>query len=181
MIFRKDNIGRYLRVILDFSVQLSVVIAIAWFIVYSFGSKVINTGQSMQPLIGAEEGALMNRLIYVFKDPKRYDIIAFKSADGRMNIKRIIGLPGETLRIESGVVYIDGNSLYSSEGFNIATLEGLAASDITLGEDEYFVLGDNRDSSEDSRFKSIGNVKREDIEGKLWLRVSPFSRVGYLY
>lgn len=180
MRFHTNKTGAVLRMVLDFLVQLSLVIAIAWFVVYSFGSKVINSGQSMQPLIGVEEGALMNRVIYVFRAPERYDIIAFKSSDGRINIKRIIGLPNETIRIAGGVVLIDGKTLDSEEELHIATLEGIAASDIELGEDEYFVLGDNRDSSEDSRFKSIGNVKREDIVGKLWLRISPFSRIGFL-
>lgn len=180
MRFHKSKTGAILRMVLDFLVQLSLVIAIAWFLVYSFGSKAINKGQSMQPLLGVEEGALMNRVIYVFRNPERYDIIAFKSSDGRMNIKRIIGLPNETIRISSGVIFVDGKALDSEEGFHIATLEGIAASDIELGEDEYFVLGDNRDSSEDSRFKSIGNVKREEIIGKLWLRISPFSRIGFL-
>ena len=95
--------------ILDFMVHISLAICTAWFIAYSFAYKVTNTGQSMLPLIGVNEGVLVNRLAYVFDKPERFDIIAFKSSENDVNVKRIIGLPGETVVILEGIVYINGN------------------------------------------------------------------------
>ena len=171
--------------ILDFMVHISLAICTAWFIAYSFAYKVTNTGQSMLPLIGVNEGVLVNRLAYVFDKPERFDIIAFKSSENDVNVKRIIGLPGETVVILEGIVYINGNPLDTSnvvgKDLEKAALEGIASAPVILKDDEYFVLGDNRESSEDSRFSKIGNVKRKLIIGKLWLRIIPLKRIGYLY
>jgi signal peptidase I len=188
MDFKLHDTQPLLRKVLDFMVQVSIVISVAWFIIYSFCYKVVNTGQSMLPLIGVNDGLLMNRIVYVFSEPERFDIIAFKTADGHLNIKRIIGLPGETVLISEGIVYVNSKPLNAvnvedefEEKLDKAALEGVAASPVVLAGDEYFVLGDNRDSSEDSRFVGIGNVKRKAIIGKLWMRISPFNRIGYLY
>ena len=93
-------------------------------------------------------------------------------------MKRIIGMPGETVQILSGYIYINGKYLEADNDLNQVSLVGLAGSPIVLGEDEYFLLGDNRDGSEDSRFANIGNVKREQIQGKIWLRLAPFLDFG---
>ena len=94
------------------------------------------------------------------------------------NIKRVIGIPGDTIEITDGLVYINGTRLEEEIPVEPMRLSGLAAEPITLEEDEYFVLGDNRNASEDSRFANIGLVVREDIIGEAWLRLSPFSIVG---
>ena len=111
-----------------------------------------------------------------FKDPERFDIVIFKYPDdeSRLFIKRVIGLPGETVQIKNGQIYIDDKPLEADRGLNQVSLAGLAENPVVLDEDEYFLLGDNRDSSEDSRFVKIGNVKRKQIRGKVWLRLIPF-------
>ena len=95
-------------------------------------------------------------------------------------MKRVIGLPGETVQIIGGLVYIDGAPLEDESGLGQVSLAGRAGSPITLGEDEYFLLGDNRDSSEDSRFANVGNVKADQIQGKVWLRILPILKLGFL-
>ena len=93
-------------------------------------------------------------------------------------VKRIIGLPGETVQIIGNQIYIDGMVLSESYGKNAMTREGIASQGITLGEDEYFVLGDNRAVSADSRQANIGAVKQEEIEGVVVLRVVPLLKFG---
>lgn len=162
-------------------VEAVAVVAFAWFLVYCFGSEVRCTGQSMQPVIEDGDGLLVDRAGFKLAGPSRYDIAVFRSSvTGNVNIKRIIGLPGETVLISGGTVYINGAALDVPDSltFSDISLAGLAETPVELSENEYFVLGDNRDASEDSRFESVGNVKASDLEGKAWFRISPFERMG---
>lgn len=169
-----------LRLIVNWIVDVAVVISIAWFAVFSMGTQVRVSGQSMSPAIESEDLVLMNRLVYRMHKPERYDIVVFERGDKKYNIKRVIGLPGETVQVEDGLLYINGKKLDTEHGLNHVALAGLAKQPVTLGDDEYFLLGDNRESSEDSRFANVGNVKREQIKGKVWFRISPFKRFGFL-
>jgi len=171
-----------LRRAVNWIVQIVVVIALAWLCVYAFGTGIKNSGQSMQPVLSDGESALMDRAIFHFRDPKRGEVIVFRTAKGEQNIKRIVGMPGETLQIKDGTILINGAALPEGENLNPGkvSLSGLASNPVVLAEDEYFVLGDNRDASEDSRFDAIGNIKRKNIIGKLWLRFSPLSRMGLI-
>jgi len=167
-----------LRIIVQIIVYIAVAISAAWFLVYSFMNQAIVTGNSMAPVLVADDMCLINRLAYDLGSPKRYDVIVFDRTDtGKQNIKRIIGLPGETVQISGGRVYINGELLDNPYTGNIS-LAGIAENTVELAEDEYFVLGDNADSSEDSRFTNIGNVKTNAVKGKLWLIIRPFSRFG---
>ena len=94
-------------------------------------------------------------------------------------MKRVVGLPGETIQIQNGQVLVDGTALKEAGFGQTYTVAGLAEVPIHLGEEEYFLLGDNGDSSEDSRFAIVGNVHRDQILGKIWLRVAPFSEFGF--
>ena len=120
----------------------------------------------------------MNRLPGILFGPGRFDLAVFRREDGKMNVKRVIGLPGETVQITGGYIYIDGELLQAEDGLNQVSLAGIAQHPVTLGRDEYFVLGDNRESSEDSRFVNIGNIKREQITGNAWIRIQPLVRFG---
>ena len=161
--------------------DVAVVLVLAVFVVLFFCHRVTVTGQSMDPTLGASDVVLVDRVGYHFDDPSRFDLIVFEKENNRAvkkYVKRVIGLPGETVQIIEEVIYIDGVPLKGEAGLEHVTLAGLAAKPIVLGLDEYFVLGDNRDSSEDSRFSNIGNVRREEIHGRVWLRVAPFSKFG---
>lgn len=167
-----------LRLVVGWIVDIIVVISIAWFVVFALGTQITVTGQSMEPVLSQGETVLMNRLAYQFTDPERMDIIVFEKDEGKYNIKRVIGLPGETVQIQEGRIYINGELLGRQEEWAGVALAGLAENPVVLKEDEYFLLGDNRENSEDSRFSNVGNVKRHQMKGKVWLRIQPFGRFG---
>lgn len=172
-----------------FVVHAIVVISIAWFLAFGFGFTVVNYGQSMEDTIAPDETVTIDRITYHLQIPERFDVIAYsaddatKLTDAELNeqiidIKRIIGLPGETVQITEGHIFINGYKLQENLKFGGVSLAGIAAEPIVLGEDEYFVLGDNRAASEDSRFEKVGNIKRGNIIGKVWLRTKPVSEFG---
>lgn len=140
-------------------------------------------GISMQPFLDDGDCLMINRLSYLIAEPQRFDVIVFSYLykPDTYYIKRIIGLPNETVRIsEDGVIYVNGNVLMEHYGKEKIVDSGLAVNEITLGGDEYFVLGDNRNVSSDSRKPEVGNIKRSDIAGKGWLRILPFGKFGVL-
>lgn len=166
--------------VLKWLVDLSVVIGAAIFIGVFLGEQITVTGYSMEPALENEDEVLVDKLLYHFKEPKRGDIIVFlpRSDSAQYYIKRIVALPGETVQIKDGLLYIGGKLWEGGEEEEYILNAGLAAQEITLGEDEYFVLGDNRNNSEDSRFSSVGNVKRSNITGKVWLKVTSLNDIS---
>lgn len=172
----KKRLYKILQSLFDFTINAVVVIALAWFCVYGFGNRSKVFGQSMQSMILSGETVLIDKISYRLVKPSRFDVILFRVEDGRDNIKRIIAIPGETVQIKDGLVYVNDKILGGR--YKEANYSGLATQSIFLGADEYFVLGDNRDSSEDSRFESIGNIKRDEIVGKVWARIDPLLRIG---
>lgn len=138
---------------------------------------------AMEPTVEVGDRFFMNRVIYKVSSPERGDIIVFRtnaSDDAALHIRRVIGLPGETVLIRDGKIYIDGEEYMESGDFPAVTNPGLAENSVTLKSDEYFVLGDNRNNSEDSRYAAVGNIKRSQIDGRAWLRIWPFSDIGFL-
>lgn len=159
------------------------VLCLTWLVITFVGQRTEVDGSSMEPTLTNGDNLIVDKLSYRFRDPQRFDIIVFpyKHKEKTYYIKRIIGLPGETVQIdEKGDIYINGEILSESYGREIIKAEniGLAAEPIVLGEDEYFVMGDNRNNSTDSRYPQVGNIKREDIIGRAWVRIWPFSSFG---
>lgn len=145
------------------------------------GQRTVVNGVSMQPTLSDGDNLIVDKLSYRFHDPDRFDIIVFPQEDGRYFIKRIIGLPGESVRIdEDGFIYINGENLQESYGKEVMRDPGLAKDGIQLGADEYFVLGDNRNDSMDSRMAEVGPIVGERIIGRAWLRIYPFDQIGFL-
>ena len=139
----------------------------------------------MEPMLSNGDNLIVDKITYRFRDPQRYDIIVFpfKYQENTYYIKRIIGLPGETVQIdEQGNIYIDGEVLPENYGREIIRPDtvGIATNPIVLGEEEYFVMGDNRNNSTDSRTEIVGNIKREDIIGRAWVRIWPLNKIGIL-
>jgi len=163
--------------------QLLIVCVFAFVFVWYFGQRITNNGDSMNPVLQSGDVTLVNRIVYDMSKPKRGDVIVFKP-NGNENayfyIKRIIGLPGETVQITGGEIYIDGEMLEEEYAASEITDPGIAAEPITLSGEEYFVLGDNCESSEDSRLADIGNVKKTEIEGKAWFVFSPRQHFGFI-
>lgn len=132
-------------------------------------------GRSMEPTLKDGDILLVDKLSYRFSAPRRYDIIVFsyRYQEGRYYTKRIIGLPGETVQIQDGTVLVNGEPLKDDILSEPIEKARRASEPVVLGEDEYFVLGDNRNFSSDSRDTDVGNVKRRDIIGRIWLKVWP--------
>ena len=163
--------------------QIAVALALAAVVAIFFFQSISMQESSMEPTFQTGERFFINKVVYKLGDPKRGDVIAF-TKDGKDNaavhIKRVIGLPGETIQIKDGQVYIDVKLYEESKELSQISNAGLADEGVTLKKDEYFVLGDNRNNSEDSRFAEVKNVKKKYILGKLWFRISPFDSMGFL-
>ena len=164
-----------LQAILLWTFQIAIVCFLAFVLVWYFGQRVSVIGDSMNPELRNGNVALMNRMVYNISTPKRGDVVAFKpngNENSHYYTKRIVGLPGETIEISDGKILINGKQI--KERYETTVIEdvGLLEEPMTLKNDEYFVLGDDRMNSEDSRSADIGNVKRSEIEGKVWFVVS---------
>lgn len=169
---------KYIKSVILWIVEIVLVILAAYLIIEYAVEKTTMMGISMNTTLNDGDKIIINKVAYLKKDPKRYDVIVFnqnKSGHGYYNIKRVIGLPGETIEIIKGYIYINGEKLEEEIKVEPMNIAGLAEEEIILEENEFFVLGDNRNSSEDSRFANIGTIVKSDIIGKAWLRLSPFS------
>lgn len=166
--------GRARKITL-WAVQIAAAVILAFLLVAAFGIQVTCSGMSMDPTVADGERVLINRAAYLFSEPQADDVVVFSSegaVDGAPNIKRVVGVPGDTIEISGGSLYVNGERYSDVADTESMEYAGRAATEITLGEDEYFVLGDNRNNSEDSRYQSIGNVTADEIQGKVWLKLS---------
>ena len=172
-----------MKEILSTSIYLLVVLCAAYLIITYVGQRTQVSGSSMETTLSDGDNLLVDKITYRFSEPKRFDIIVFpfQYDTDTYYIKRIIGMPGETVQIDyDGNIYINGSLLEESYGREVIQNPGRAAEPITLGEDEYFVMGDNRNNSSDSRDPSVGNIHRKDIIGRAWVRIWPFAKYGVL-
>lgn len=177
-----ENKTNWKKELLSWAFYLVFVLAVTWFILTFIGQRTVVDGRSMQNTLQDRDNLIVEKISYRFTDPSRFDVIVFPPYDTKeYYIKRIIGLPGETIRIdEDGTIYINDEILEENFGKETIQNPGRAIEPITLGEDEYFVLGDNRNNSLDSRSQKVGNVKREQIIGRAWLRIWPLNKIGFL-
>ena len=162
-------------------VEILIVCMLAVFLVAAFGQRVSTAGDSMAPALRNGDVLLINRAVYRIKSPARGDIVAFRQEkNGHFSVKRIVGLPGETVQISEGKVLIDGQEM--TEDIYVSGIEyaGEAEQPVELGADEYFVIGDNHTASDDSRLPGIGAVNRDEIYGEAWFIVSPGEDFGFI-
>ncbi len=162
----------WIKTILYFIVMLLCV----YLLIHYVGQRTVVDGGSMETTLNDGDNLILNKISYRFSDPQRYDVVVFPVED-EFYIKRVIGLPGETVDIIDGKVWINGKEL-TSDTYGKEPIEypGLVDLPLTLGEDEYFCMGDNRNNSTDSR--DIGPIARDRLEGKIWIRVYPFNKFG---
>ena len=163
------------REIFKWIFEIAIVCFIAFVIIWYFGMRVSVIGDSMNPELSNGDITLINKVVYNMSTPKRGDVIAFKpngNESSHYYIKRIVGLPGETIEIQDGKILVNGKEI--KERYQTTEIDdiGVLSEPMKLGNNEYFVLGDDRQNSEDSRNIDIGNVKRTDIEGKVWFVIA---------
>lgn len=171
------------RETISFIIYIGIVFLLTYLVIHYVGQRTQVSGSSMEATLSDGDNLIVDKISYRFHDPERYDIIVFpyKYEKNTFYIKRIIGLPGETVQIdEQGNIYVDGEVLDESYGREVILDPGEAEEPITLAEDEYFVLGDNRNASSDSRDPSVGKILGEDIVGRAWVRIFPFNKIGFI-
>lgn len=169
--------------VLTWTAEIVIVIGIAYVCVSSFGLRTSVVGNAMEKTLNWNDQILVNRFVYVLRHPRQGDVVVFfPNGNERSHyyVRRVIATPGDKVQIRDGSVYVNGK-LYNE--IPTASMEdpGIAKEELTLGAKEYFVLGDNRNSSEDSRYANIGNVKESYIVGKAWLRFSSLRDVSLIH
>lgn len=173
----------FLKEVLNTGLYLLTVLAITYLFITFVAQRTEVSGSSMEATLSDGDNLICDKISYRFNDPQRFDIIVFPFEHGKniYYIKRIIGMPGETVRIDwEGNIYINGQILHENYGREIILDPGIAEDEIFLNEGEYFVLGDNRNNSSDSRDPGVGVIHRNRIIGKAFIRIYPFSKFGLL-
>lgn len=176
-----DKTNSVLKELFHGAIYILGILLVTFLFVHYVGQRTIVVGSSMRETLQDGDNLIVDKISYRFKDPERFDIIVFPYMydEDIFYIKRIIGLPNETIQIdEEGQIWIDGELLSESYGREVIKDPGMATEPITLGAGEYFVLGDNRNESEDSRFDDVGIIEQEEIVGKAIFRIYPFSSFG---
>lgn len=181
--FERRHVAVNAKAAVIWAVEILILCMAAVFLVLAFGERVSVAGDSMNPVLKNGDVVLINRVIYNIKSPSRGDVVAFRpngDESAHYQIKRIVGLPGETVQIVDGSVYIDGEEISDHIYVTGIDYAGLAEEPVELGEDEYFVMGDNASASDDSRIAEIGNVSRSDIYGKVWFEAGFGENFGFV-
>ena len=181
---RKEQRRKNVREIISTILYLAILCAAVYFILHYVGQRTVVRGDSMDTTLSDGQNLIMDKLSYHFRDPERYDIVIFPGpeeyGEHPYYIKRVIGLPGETVQIKKGKVYINGKKL-KSDIYGITKYidePGIAEEPLELGKDEYFCLGYNRPVIYDSRYEEVGPVHRSEIIGKVWIRIWPLTKFG---
>ncbi len=163
------------------AVEILIVCMTAVLLVAAFGQRVSTVGDSMSPVLRNGDVVLVNHFIYNIKSPARGDIIVFRqNENSHYSIKRVVGLPGETVQITDGTILINGEEMKEDIYVSDIVYAGTAQEPVELGKDEYFVIGDNHTASDDSRTPGVGNIKEDDIYGEAWFIASPWKDFGFV-
>lgn len=180
-----NSSGKRRAIIRELLVYAAIIVVFVFLVPRYVFQLTIVDGESMTDTLQDSDRLFVEKVSYRFGDPDRFDIIVFypfgRDDPDDYYVKRIIGLPGETVQIINSVIYINNEPLsenYRKEPY--MAYNGIANEPLLLGEDEYFVLGDNRNGSTDSRDPDTGPVKRENIDGRVVLRIYPFDEFGLM-
>lgn len=178
MKLKEVSVSSVIHLLITVAAHALLIIVLAVFFARCLGVIYVAVGSSMKETINNQDVLLVNEMAYSWKDPRRFDLVLFRTEEAYEGVKRVVGLPGETVRIADGNIWINGKILeqsYWPEMFS----PGIAEDPVILGSDEYFVLGDNLAFSEDSRSIEIGPIKRSIIEGNVWFCCWPFTNFGW--
>ena len=169
---KKTVTPEFVRELFSWRFYTAIAVFVAFVLVLSFGKRVRVIGDSMETALYNSQSVLVDRIIYRLTSPKRNDVIVFLpngNEKSHFYIKRVVAVPAETVKIVDGNLVINGETVVTESGkYDKMEEAGIAENEITLGSGEFFVLGDNRNSSEDSRSANIGIVKINTIAGKAW-------------
>lgn len=177
---RKKADFKWIPKVLLTIIETALIIFAAYAVVFFFGDCIFAIGDSMSPEIEEEDPLLLNKFDYIFRNPRAGDVVAFKIGgrkEASVSVKRIIGVPGDSVFINGGKVFVNGEIYEESESIPVISDPGRAMDEITLKDNEYFVLGDNRNHSTDSRFTSVGNVSGDYLLGRVWFNLKK-DRIG---
>ena len=163
------------RGILNWIFQIAVVLIFGILAGIALFQSVTVQESTMEPTLQVGERFFVNRAVYKVSSPERVDIIVYKTSGSDD-----AALPGETVQISNGAVLINGEVYNENKNFPEISNAGLASDGVSLESGEYFVLGDNRNNSEDSRYGDIGNINKKYIVGKVWFVISPKDKFGFL-
>ena len=168
--------------ILGWILYIAIFLGVTYLIITYVGQRTRVSGDSMESTLHTGDNLIVDKISYRFRDPERYEIIVFpyRYQENTFYIKRIMGLPGETVQIKDGYLYINGERSDEDYGLERMNSGGIAEEEIVLGEDEYFVLGDNRNESSDSRDPSVGVLHRDELIGRAWVRIWPLNNIGVI-
>lgn len=168
--------------ILGWILYILIILGVTYLIITYVGQRTRVSGDSMEATLHSGDNLIVDKLTYHFREPERYEIIVFpyRYEENTFYIKRIVGLPGDRVQIQDGYLYLNGERADEHYGLERMNSAGIAAEEIVLGEDEYFVLGDNRNASSDSRSPSVGVLKRDEIIGRAWVRIWPLDNIGVI-
>ena len=154
-------------------ISFAIILPIRFFLIQPFYVE----GASMEPSFHSKEYLIIDEISYRFTNPQRGEVVVLRyPRDPRQFfIKRIVGLPGERIKLEEGVVHVNGKPL-EERYLSDLNLSKTSMNELVLGSDEYFVMGDNRANSLDSR--SFGPISRREVVGRAWIRGWPFNRLS---
>ena len=168
--------------VLSWLIYILILVAITFLINNFVGQRTHVKGASMEPQLSDGDNLIVDKISYRFRSPERFEIVVFpyRYERGTYYIKRVIGLPGERIQIVDGNIYINDERLEENYGLETMLNPGIASMPVQLLTDEFFVLGDNRNHSMDSRDGRVGILRREDFLGRAWVRIWPFDQFGFI-
>lgn len=173
--YNEPNKSREITVsVLKWLGEILIVILLAFLVVRFLAQTLTVRGESLEETFYNGDVVLVNKLIYRIQEPKKYDMVVFRTDSNEEShyfIKRIVAVPGDKVLIEDGILKVNGEEISAFPAFSEIKNPGLASEEIILGEDEYFVMGDNCNNSEDSRVASVGNIKRDNMIGKVQMKL----------
>ncbi|MCR4605580.1 MAG: signal peptidase I [Eubacterium sp.] len=185
---KKERRKKIIKEVLIYLGEICLVVGLAWIIVNFTLKKIQVIGSAMDNTLYNGEEVIANTFIYNFTSPSRGTVIAFypeknaimsdEVSDSNIIIRRVLGLPGEKIKMQNGVVYINGTPTEEKYEFDRNVSSGQAEEEILLGDDEFFVLSDKRTDLDDSRSSSFTKVKKENIIGPVFLALNPFSLIS---
>jgi signal peptidase I len=173
-----------IREIVVFGIEIAIAVGLGFVLVYFLGLRTTVIGRAMEETLYASDEIMIDRFRYRIMEPKQGDVIVFLPNGNEKSyyyVRRVVGVPGDTVEIDNGRVLVNGEPYEGNGDFPLISDPGVAEEPVRLGTDEYFVLGDNTNESEDSRFADIGNVSKEFIIGKAWYVLHSEHHKGFIH